>query len=455
MSVLAAPSEATSPLDHLPWTRILRDIQNRQVLPIVGPGLVTVDTPDGPIPFIDWLAPQVAERLGLPTDGMETLNQVAGAYLANRRPRKEIYAVIRDLVAEHRDLPIPSGLMDLAAIRDFRLFLTSTFDPFLCRALVKARPGYRADESGRAAFHPSRPVDLPERLNSPFVFHVLGAYDTYPDFAVWEEDFMEFLCGLLETPKDNRLRLFSELKQRSLLLIGAPFGDWIVRFFLRVAKQVRLSECCQSADDYLAEQPLHLGAPTIFYFDKVLGSPHIIPCEPHDFAAELRKRWQETCGGTTNGHDAVEMQKGAIFISYSHDDLPVAERLAGSLRDIGMQVYLDRRNLQAGADYEKALMRAVKLDSSIFLSLISHATESDADRFVHRERKWAAERHVPGYIFYIPVVIDDTRQVTHEPVDFEKVHRHHLPDGELTPEFARLLGKYLERYHRYGEVRDE
>ncbi len=445
--------------DTIPWTRLLRDIHNRQVLPIIGPGLVTVNEQGRDILFTDWLAPQFARRLGLPETENVTLNRAACAHLVNRGKRKDIYEELREMVEQHENLAMPRGLADLAAIRDFDLFISSTFDGFLSRALRQSRPGYKPDERGLAAFHPSRPVDLPDSLPGTFIYHVLGAYNTYPDFAVWEEDYMEFLCGLLEAPKDTRRNLFRELRNRSLLLIGAPFDDWMVRFFLRIAKQERLSDRRGSVDDYIAEVPEMLGQPLIFYFDKVIGSPQIIFADPLTFVRELRTRWAAKYeGGSSEDLLASipdDMERGSVFISYSHDDLPAAAVLAAGLRGAGIPVWLDWRRLNPGGDWEQALKRAVKSRAALFLSLISAATEKNPDRFVHEERKWAAEVHVPGEIFYIPVVIDDTQTPAREPEVFARLHRHTLPGGQITPEFAALLRRYLDRHNQEGEIRDD
>ncbi len=457
-------SPETDNADAVPWNRLLRDIHKRQVLPVIGPGLVTLEGDGGQaVPFTEKLGPLLAGRLGMDPSMFSSINGAAAAHLVRRRKRSEIYDELRELVEEHDKVAVPRGLADLAAIRDFDLFISSTFDGFMARALVQARPGYRSDASGHAAFHPSKPVDLPEPLPATFLYHVLGDYNTYPDFGVWEEDYMEFLCGLLEAPKDTRRNLFRELRNRKLLLIGAPFDDWIVRFFLRVAKQERLSERRDAAEDYLAEMPAALGAPLIFYFDEVLGSPHIIPASPVAFVRELRQRWEEKygAGDSTDLWETLpdDMERGSVFISYSRDDTEQAVALALGMKAAGIPVWLDRRNLQAGGDWEQSLKRAVKGRASLFLSLISPATENDPDRFVHEERRWAAEVHVPGDIFYIPVLIDAGMiegKVTpqREPAIFAHLHRHPLPGGKLTPEFAALLQRYLRQYREHGEVRD-
>lgn len=457
MTTTSKPSP--NPLDTLPWGKLLRDIHNGQIIPVIGPGLVTVRSGDEEIPYYEWLVPKLAERLGI-EGSWTSLNQVACAHLARRGKRSLIYDELRELVEEHENLPLPPGLADLAAIRDFDVFITSTFDGFLSRALRQARPGFKPDTRSQVAFHPSRPVDLPDTLPDTFVYHALGNYDTYPDFAVWEEDYMEFLCGMLEAPKDTCRNLFRELRNRSLLLIGAPFDDWIVRFFLRVAKQERLSDRRLATEDYIADTPHMLGEPLIFYFDQVIGSPQIVSASPVEFVAELRRRWAERYEVASSAEFLEtmpeSMARGSVFISYSHDDIDAATSLGLALQGSGIPIWLDRRNLNAGGDWEQALKRAVKSRAALFLSLISASTEKSADRFVHEERRWAAEVHVPGEIFYIPVVIDDTDplSVSKEPEIFRPLHMHRIPGGKVSSDFVGLLRRYLEQYRNEGEVRD-
>ena len=78
-------------------------------------------------------------------------------------------------------------------------------------------------------------------MSPALVYHLLGHRNTYPNFAVWEEDYLEFLYSF--TQFQGQLRnLFALLKNRYLLFLGLPFGDWIVRFFLFVARGGRFSD---------------------------------------------------------------------------------------------------------------------------------------------------------------------------------------------------------------------
>jgi hypothetical protein len=297
---------------------------------------------------------------------------------------------------------------------------------------------------------------LPEPLPNPFLYHILGTHNTYPDFVVWEEDYIEYACGLLRL-QDNLPRLFDQLRNRDLLLIGAPFSDWIVRLFLRVAKGKRFFEQRDHGrHDYVADDPAGISPPTIFFFQREVGSTRIIPGDPRAFTAELARQWRQ-CYGAPQGdileHMGDDLSRGAVFISYSHDDLPAAKELARGLMAAQVPVWLDRRRLSAGEDFERRLEHAVKIDATFFISLISKATESNPDRYVHQERAWAAQRHVEGYVYYLPVLIEDVPKVEREPAVFSRLHRESLPGGKVTQAFAQYMRRLVEEYRMSGQPR--
>lgn len=452
---------------EIPWDKLLRAISDGQVLPILGPGVSTIAVDGEDQTIRRWLAPKLAERLGVsaPLDGELGLNEVAVRHLMKKGDRIRIYEETREIihsVIKRGDFEIPQTLRDLASITDFDLFITSSFDPFLGMALEATRPGFQADSRTVGKFYPGHDnIDLPDDVSNGYIYHILGDYKSYPDFGVWEEDYMEFICGLIEAPKDTRRNLFRNLRNRSLLLIGSPFDDWMVRFFLRVAKGQRLSDR-SGPFDYLAENPELVDSPLVFFFDHVVKSGEVLGSKPEDFIRELSRRWkEENLGGSVSGFlDSLgeDPEKGCIFISYSHDDLEIAAQLAIALKTAGLPVWMDKNRLKAGGDWESHLKRAVKKRASLFISLISRATESDVnrERFVHREREWAADEQMPGYVFYIPVIIDDTpAPPQREPeVLGTKFQSYEMRGGKLTGELARLLKKYHKEWTEEGEVID-
>jgi hypothetical protein len=453
------PSSAETPvLEGRHWRSLLRDIHAGQVVPVIGPELVMIARADGrQVPLCCYLAEELAQRLGvaLGSDTQPTLNDVACAWLLSGQSSKGIYDELRELV-DQISIPPPQPLLDLASITDFGVYISSTFDPLLSQALQQMRPGFLPNSSS-LDFHPNAPRDLPQPLPNPFLYHILGTHNTYPDFVVWEEDYIEYVCGLLRS-QDNLRVLFDLLRNKDLLLIGAPFNDWIVRLFLRVAKGKRFSEARdQGRQDYVADEPAGVGKPTIFFYERQVGSTRIIPGDPRAFAGELARHWRERYASATQGdflqRMGDELPRGAVFISYSRDDLSAATELARGLMAAQVPVWMDKGRLSAGENYQRSLEHAVKTDASFFISLISKATESDPDRYVHQERAWAAQRQVDGFVYYLPVLIEDLSRVEREPPAFARLHRELLPGGRVSTAFTQRMRNLVQEHRTSGQPR--
>ncbi len=127
----------TNTLDEDAWEDLLSCIEERRVIPIVGPELLQVVTDRGPRLLLDWVAEKLAVRLNVATSELPerfTLNDVVCWFLAAHGRREEAYVRLRSLL---KDVPFepPPVLRHLAAITDFGLFVTTTFDSLLERAI--------------------------------------------------------------------------------------------------------------------------------------------------------------------------------------------------------------------------------------------------------------------------------------------------------------------------------
>jgi hypothetical protein len=463
--MFVAPDTFLTPED---WDELLLDIQNRQVIPIVGPELVTIEHDGARVPLTRWLAPRLAENLKLPNAAKFTgLNKVACAYLLTEKSdRLNIYKGVRRLLHDLRFEP-PPALLQLAQITDFDLFISSTFDPLLALALEDTRPAF--DRTRCVLAYDTKPgAPFPDPLPPSLVYHILGNLDTHPDFAVWEEDYMEHLCALIGQSGDESLEgLFRQLKRRHLLLLGAPFEDWIVRFFIRTARGSRLSEKrVHGSGEYLADKRRNVGRRSVFFFNNFAKATRVVEGDPGAFVAELFTRWQRSRNVSGSAREFVdrlpaEMPRNAVFISYASEDREGAFRIAVRLAGAGVPVWLDKQRLQAGGNYERNLEHAVREECSFFVSVISAHTEAAprdaaAGRYFHKERGWAASRYHDGFAFYIPVIVDDTASsaVRQEPPCFEKIQRVALPDGEPTVEFCRRVRQLVESWRTSGRPRD-
>jgi hypothetical protein len=466
---VAATVDDPANFDEPDWERLLDRIDNRHVLPVVGPALITVDIDGTSVPLMQWLAGPLAQRLGVATDRPSpTVIAVAREHLRRGGRRDDLYAALRALL-KMQTAPGPA-LRALADIDGFDIFIGSTPDDLLARAVADRQPQLQRREqelyfhpNGRSSPHPHpnsdkiKPsCDLPTEFDGALVYQVMGSLQS-TDFAIWEEDYMEFVCGLIEQ-RTTLDRLFRRLQGSDLLLIGAPSEDWIVRFFLRAARGRRLSEDSHTSRYYLADRRAGLPEPMTFFFETETRLTRIVDGDPVDFALKLAARWQARRRPDRDidffGRMPARCPAGAVFLSYGREDSHAVERIGRELLRANVPVWLDTRELQFGDDYDRALESQIKQNCSFFVSLVSAATESpeNGGRYLHKERRWAATRQVVGYVFYLQIFVDlplghDTRQ---EPENIVNVQRAALADAA---EFAGRLRRLVDENRKSGRPR--
>src|SRR5262249_21629364 len=126
------------------WDNLLDYIQDRTVIPVIGPELVTIQEGDREVTLYRWLAQRLAAGLALPTaelpEGFD-LNDVVSLHLRRRGEREELYAQIHRML-RNAALEPNESLRALAGIPGFNLFVSLTFDLLLADALGSAQVAY-------------------------------------------------------------------------------------------------------------------------------------------------------------------------------------------------------------------------------------------------------------------------------------------------------------------------
>jgi hypothetical protein len=448
------PSSAT--LDDDAWEDLLDFIEERRVIPIIGPELLQVETESGPRLLYEWVAEKLAARLGVDTSQLRapyTLNDVVCWFLSTRGRREEAYTRLRSVFRDANFMP-PPALRRLAQITDFDLFVTTTFDPLLEQAVNEERFG-GSPSTEVIAYAPNRVADLPserERLTRPVIYHLLGRLSASPTYVISDEDMLEFICALQSehlTPE----KLFHELEHNHLLFIGSNFTNWLARLFLRMAKRHRLSDP-RDVGEVLADSH-STGDVRLMAFLQQVSVRTRVYSGADKFVDELHRRWtiRRKPGDVIPLPTAQrflpperDMPDNAVFISYAREDLPAVQRLKSGLDAAGIRTWFDLDRLEGGDDYDRKIQRNIAR-CSYFIPVISAATERRLEGYFRREWSYAIDRSrniAEGALFILPVCIDDTHATAaHVPDKFKALHVTRLPGGEVTAEFARHLQDFL------------
>ncbi|MFL6592593.1 MAG: toll/interleukin-1 receptor domain-containing protein [Luteimonas sp.] len=453
---MATRSVTTAPLpafDEDAWDDLLNYIEERRVIPIIGPDLLRVQTDRGLRPLYEWLAEKLAARLAVDVEGLPeplTLNDVMCCFLARHGRREEAYTRLRSILREVQFEP-PQALRQLAQITDFDLFVTTTFDPLLEQALDLERHGGHPSTEV-IAYAPNRVVDLPAergQLQRTVLYHLLGRLSASPTYVVSDEDMLEFICALQSehlTPE----KLFHELEHNHLLLIGSDFSNWLARLFLRMAKRKRLSDPRDVSEVFADDHTLQ-DARLVAFLQQVSVRTRVFG-GAEAFVAELHARWsarQRPAQAPTAGNSPQrflpptrEMPENAIFISYAREDLAAVQRLKAAMDAAGLTTWFDLDRLEGGDDYDRKI-RANIARCSFFLPVISANTQRRHEAYFRREWSYAVDRTrnlADGAKLILPVCIDDTPDAdVLVPEQFRALHMVRVPDGDPSAEFLQRL----------------
>ncbi|MEZ4269377.1 MAG: SIR2 family protein, partial [Myxococcota bacterium] len=316
------------------WEDLLLYIEDGHVVPVVGRELLRV-TIDGEELLLDhWLGRRLAEALRVDTDGLPEgfgVDTVSHRFLEGRGRRQTIYSRLRSII-EERPLPVPDALRQLAEIRGLSLFVSTTFDDLMVRALDEARFGGRATTLS-IAWSPFTAIsDLnptPPTSDSPAVMRILGALSSMPDYAATDEDTLEFLHQL-QAESQQPANLFDALSQSYLLFLGCGFPDWLARFFIRILKHERFLNPRAVAElvvESRLKEQLALSSFLRLYQTEIFADG-----DAHTFIAELHRRWFERqAARTPPPRDRAdtpppprpEAEEDAVFLSYAREDREV------------------------------------------------------------------------------------------------------------------------------------
>lgn len=365
---------------------------------------------------------------------------------------------------------VPEPLRQLARIREFNLFVTTTFDSLLAKALDEERFA-GAPRTQSLAYAPNHTQDLApdfRRSAAPTVFHLLGRLSASPDYVITEEDTLEFFTSMQTESKRPNV-LLDELKSSHLLLIGNTFPDWLTRFFIRIAKCGRLS-AQRSELEIIADRRSHEDQNLVMFLKNFSYRTQIFAQgNAVDFVRELHARYVArhpdagrplADAGVSHGTAQApalhgggsEMRPGSVFLSYASQDVAAVQKIRDALDSAGIEVWFDQRHLESGDDFDQEIKKYIR-GCSFFIPVISKNTEARHEAYFRLEWNMAAERAkliAETIPFILPVAIDPVG-ADHAlvPERFRQVQWSNLgreaPAAEFVEKMVRLIRDYRKR----------
>ena len=416
------------------WNTLLSKIEEGRVIPVIGPELLEVTINGRTERLEQAVARRLAKRFDVDVATQENISLhevVAHAQRTDHLDQTvtDYHTEVHHAIREFGALSPPEALHSLARIEDFQLYVTLSFDNLMTQALYQIRDMQNAKKQhiGYAPNLRRSEIDLPapaRQLEEPHVYALFGKSCAAPEFVISEEDLLEWIASLQDA--DNQPpHLFDALRSHHLLFLGCSLPDWLLRFFVRLTREGRLSETQPRnesetlVDTHLPDQP-HL----VTFLDHFSPRTHCLQVSPAAFIAELETRWRERRQQHSRGivQDVpADLRPGGVFLSYASDDATAATCLHDTLTDRRIDVWFDSKRLGAGDSYEKIIRRNIA-QCGVFIVVISRATVDRLARwrdehrndpakepYFHKEWKLAIARAelFEGSLAIKPVRIDD------------------------------------------------
>jgi hypothetical protein len=445
-------------VNELFWDDLLLYLEEGRVVPIIGQELLTIPVGSesrnaycllGQRFMSDLQVTPVAGRLDF------QLNQVVSENLNLMiDDRNQIYTRTKRAF-DALKLPVPEPLRLLARIPAFRLFIPTTIDPWMKLALDEIRFGGQS-KTELVAYNPKDATDVKvEQLRSgkPIVYQLYGRICGTPGtYAVTDEDTLEFFHHLLVQPPKL---LCDELKDNHLLFIGNAFPDWLARFFIRTAREGRLS-AMRDRVEFIVQTEVSANDPLNYFFRSFSRQTKFYAASPVEFVKELVARWEERhppakipAPVTMIPFAPGKARAPQVFISYARDDIDAVRNLHQALEREGIDVWMDERELAGGEDWQQILKNMINA-CIVFLPVVSYITESRDSGQFRVEWSQAVDR-LPSFVgsgreFIVPVMIDSVDFYQAKvPEGFKRTHVVLAPAGVPPPTLAPKIKDILRR----------
>ncbi len=436
-------------MDEKVWDRLLRRIEDGLVVPVLGSQVLT--SADG----VDSLQAQIAQYL------LELYDIEPGKYTLT--PSRELNDVViqikqqqgadfQDLYADIHDAIkhlttgsnaiIPEPIQQIAAISSFNLFVTLTPDEQLARCLQKR---CAVNEIIYSPYLPtSEGSDLPKDWQSHHgeaqLLYLFGKSRAGPMFAIHDEDLLEYMHNIIARGSHVPVKFLDELQQRSLLLIGCNFPEWLSRFFLRLTKQGRLLDTQRKKEWLIDNNPVNKDL--VYFLESYSkGTKVISDISPKTFVSELYQRWQARNNESekTPSLRIEHVPHGTMFfISYCRGtDYACAVKLGESLQSQGVasnEIWFDEHSIAPGNDLRNHILEGNQ-SCRYFVPIISKAADALDEKYFRREWHEAIERGkgIQGRTFIFPIIVDEDFKLEEYqciPLEFKQLLIGHAPIGE-------------------------
>ena len=368
------------------WKALILNLSAGNVIPIIGNDLSLLKGENGtPVPLYEVIKNRVVEIKEL-KDSKQSIGEIV---LESPKIASTIKSVYEQIDEEN----FYSGPLEkLAEIKDFKFFVSTSFDDLLERAIQKVRQCSKNELKVINYFpYGNSPVTDDSKVT---VFNVLGNLGDLKHSAIDEEEILEYFFTIMSRENEEHPQVTYFLRQvsdKSLLFIGCDFPDWLMRFVIRILTNRRIKD--GKCEDYIVND-LNKEHVKLKNFLVRCQKDFVVidegkPRNAEAFVDLLYRKWTDKIKS-----DKRTRYEGSVFLSYYCEDQKDAGTLKNALETERIDVWFDKDDLHAG-EHEDRIWEAID-KCKIFTPIISEKC-LDADESYAKDQEWPKANLIYNY----------------------------------------------------------
>jgi TIR domain/SIR2-like domain len=399
---------------------LVERIKRGDCILVLGPHVaVRADDPQR-TPLDEQLARELLESLGEPAGQQPpNMRRAADAFYRQRKDRDELELTVADFYRRGEGTTTDFH-RDLAAL-PFRLCVAASPDSLMLAAFAAA--GKKPQKGWYSFRGAATPRLSAPTVQTPLVYHLFGHSDDPTSFVLTEGDLIEFLVAVVKgTPVvPDQVRSMLADPAAAFLFVGFGFHNWYLRVLLQVMNIYNhRSKALAFEDETFFAHPEREQTVGFFSGDRLID---FRPLRWSGFAQQLREVYEASAPAppapvvtkrmtTSMARPAVGAATPKVFVSYASEDQSAVDALVGTLQGRGVQVWQDKQDLRAGANWSNVLFDVIRNRVDYTVVVQTPAMTSRVEGIFHREIDAALERQAGmgeldgiGLRFLIPVKI--------------------------------------------------
>ena len=355
------------------WDKLIQQIIDGNVIPVIGADMLI----DNNVNPHQLLVDGIANMFRLTSHPHSFSELIYDPDYTKSNKKVDIYYQVNKFFAANR-FPPSRRLQRLLNIRQFPFVITTSFTPIVEQTMQTIW----GDELRVMRFNnnPSENHDIKSGadLRKPTVYYMFGKVgEGVQKYVLTDVDMLDFCSSWLSN--DNRARpknLFSELKDKYLLMLGNNYSDWLFRFIWYSMRKSNMGQGMLAYD--------HVDESLINFLERTETFTKQNPSDVIDqIITRLGKKLQE--------NEQVKFDQPEenmdVFISYSRSDKEVAETLYAALTAQGKRVWFDKHNLTSGGNFMDEIRKAIRT-AKYFVPILSENISKEKDQSHVYRNEW-------------------------------------------------------------------